>query len=63
MGPGMGGSPVKESSYLQRETSAEDVEDEGEQPDEGMGGPEGLTEKEVNEQGSENARSRTVPIQ
>jgi hypothetical protein len=30
--PGHSGSPVKESSYLQRETSAEDMEEDKENP-------------------------------
>jgi len=42
-----GGSPVKEGSYLQRETSAEDIENE---------------DKEV-EQGSEHAKQRPIAIE
>lgn len=56
------GSPVKESSYLQRETSAEDMEEEQEEEEQeggegAQGGQSGL------EEGSENARNRPVAIQ
>ena len=49
-----GGSPVKEGSYLQRETSAEDIEREE---------AEEKKAEESLEQGSEHAKQRPVTIQ
>jgi len=60
LGPGKlghAGSPVKESSYLQRETSAEDMEAEEETQQEEM------TKKEEGAEGSEHAKNRPVAIQ
>jgi len=48
-----GGSPVKEGSYLQRETSASDIDAEVE---------EAKTEKPSLEEGSEHARQKPVAI-
>jgi len=53
-----GGSPVKEGSYLQRETSASDMENEGEEKSDGAASP-----SEELEQGSEHARLKPVAIQ
>jgi len=50
---GRGGSPVKEGSYLQRETSASDIETEEE---------EGKTGEPSLDQGSEHARQKPVAI-
>jgi hypothetical protein len=55
-----GGSPVKEGSYLQRETSASEIENEN------VGKPEGEAVGGSNidlEQGSEHARLKPVAIQ
>jgi hypothetical protein len=60
LGPGKlgnSGSPVKECSYLQRETSAEDVEAEEETQQEEM------AKKEEGDEGSEHAKNRPVAIQ
>lgn len=60
LGPGKlghAGSPVKESSYLQRETSAEDMEAEEETQQEEM------AKKEEGDEGSEHAKNRPVAIQ
>ena len=60
LGPGKlghAGSPVKESSYLQQETSAEDMEAEEETQ------PEEMTKKEDEDEGSEHAKNRPVAIQ
>lgn len=60
LGPGKlghAGSPVKESSYLQRETSAEDMEAEEETQQEEM------SKKEEGDEGSEHAKNRPVAIQ
>jgi len=46
-----GGSPVKEASYLQRETSAEDMEGEGQREGKDL------------EEGSEHAKQRPVAIE
>jgi len=54
---GHAGSPVKESSYLQRQTSAEDMEAEEETQQEEM------AKKEEGDQGSEHAKNRPVAIQ
>lgn len=57
---GHSGSPVKESSYLQRETSAEDMETE----DNDNTGEDPMADKDVAaNEGSENARNRPVAIQ
>jgi hypothetical protein len=49
------GSPVKEGSYLQRETSASEIEGEGEVP--------GKKDGVELEQGSEHAKLKPVSIQ
>jgi len=60
LGPGKLGhsvSPVKESSYLQRETSADDMEtDEDTQQEE-------MTKKEEGDEGSDHSKNRPVAIQ
>ena len=58
---GLGGSPVKESSYLQQETSAADIEQEaGAEP---KTTEETSEEKTLDEQGSEHAENAPVAIQ
>jgi hypothetical protein len=54
---GQSGSPVKESSFLQRETSVADMEAEEEPQQEEM------AKKEEGDEGSEHAKNRPVAIQ